>query len=91
MTDKPKSFPSGWYVNTSKQDTREEIKNTVLRARPTLDMLKVIVERKLTIRTEVSPDDYDCPSWPYKAADQAGYRRAMLEILSLVDIEGVDA
>jgi len=85
-----KSFPSGWYLQREKETPREEVKDTVLRARPTLDLLKAFVESELQ-SMEPKSSDYDCPSWPYKAADQAGYRRALLKILHLVDLEGVEA
>lgn len=87
---KKKTFPQEWYLHRSKESTREEIKDTVLRARPTLDLLKEIVEHEIQ-SMETKASDYDCPSWAYKAADQAGYQRALIKILKLVDLEGIEA
>lgn len=32
-----------------------------------------------------SKEGYDCPNWAYKQADMQGYKRALSEILSLLD------
>ena len=48
------------------------------------ERMEEIVEDKIKATYSTKPEDYDNPSWAYKQADSAGYRRAMREILSIL-------
>lgn len=50
-----------------------------------LTQLQSLLEAKLEPSTK--EDQYDKASWPYYAADQIGYRRAIKEVLNLIQSE----
>jgi hypothetical protein len=52
-----------------------------------LEVLSSIMEEKLTEATKSKTTDYESPSWAYRAADLAGYTRALREILDLIELE----
>ena len=47
--------------------------------------MQEMVKEKLEKTFSTKDDDYDCPNWAYKQADGVGYRRALKEILSLLE------
>lgn len=67
----------------NKKDIEEAFKNGKrLRAR-----LEEILQSKYEERDRLSiaEDAYESPSWAYKQADSAGYKRAIKEILALLE------
>ena len=40
---------------------------------------------KLSEKEDRSKEGYNCPNWAYKQADSQGYRRAIREVLSLLE------
>ncbi len=48
-----------------------------------IDRLHAVVTRKIEETERVATNDYDSPSWAYKAADREGYIRALKYILLL--------
>jgi hypothetical protein len=71
-------------IEALKKDRRE----TILSARPTLEILKSVLEKKLAdLRQPVRRDSYDSPSWAYSMADRAGEERALMHVIELLDLE----
>ena len=68
-------------------DIKEEIKlsfasSTIIRRRLT----ELIKDKALTAdKSAQSKEGYDCPNWAYKQADTQGYKRALSEVLSLLE------
>lgn len=48
-----------------------------------LNRLHTVIENKIRSVERVSTNDYDSPSWAYKAADREGYIRALKDLLLL--------
>ena len=44
-----------------------------------------LCEEKAATSLTTNKDQYDCPNWCYQQADSVGYRRALSEIVSLLD------
>ena len=69
------------------KDAAEEIElafnsGGVLRQR----LREILLERiEVADRRSVSEEGYDCPNWAYKQADTSGYKRALFEIISLIE------
>ncbi len=67
-------------------DGKEEIKSAFERGAFLRGRLSTILKEKMDAADVVSlaKDGYDCPNWAYKQADTVGYRRAIQEILSIL-------
>ena len=73
------------------EDSEEKLKfeKTVLGSGRVLDRLKDILQEQedaLNIG-EVSPKNYDTPSWAYKQAHSNGYRQCLNVLKKLVDLD----
>jgi len=66
----------------SKEDIRASFKSSaVLRAR-LAEMLDVKIAEKE--RSNMNAEGYECANWAFKMADSQGYKRALIEIISLI-------
>lgn len=67
----------------NKDEMKASFKSSaVVRAR-LADMLSAkVVEKE---REDMKADGYECANWAYKMADSQGYKRAMAEIISLLN------
>ena len=54
--------------------------STVIRSR-----LSELCVEKAAASLTTNKDQYDCPNWCYQQADNVGYRRALNEIISLLE------
>lgn len=61
----------------------DNVAKTLKNSRVLLDRLDTVVKNKIEETERVSTNDYDSPSWAYKAADREGYIRALKYILLL--------
>lgn len=71
---------------TTKED-KEEIKGQFIAAlRLRMQLIEVIKDKINSAETSaITPEGYDSPSWAYRQADLIGYKRALLEIISLLE------
>jgi hypothetical protein len=81
-----------WYRGCTNDAEKQERKEMVMSAKPTLDILHRMVKTKLAEKEMVANSAalYDSPSWPYLQADKTGEMRVlkdMLEILNISDQE----
>ena len=74
-----------WF-SAKPQENYDEITAGVLASQPTFELLKEIIDRKLSNSKEQQAD-YDKTSWAYHMADQLGYTRALTEVLDLITIK----
>lgn len=47
--------------------------------------LQEILLERIAAANKSSDDDYDSPSWAYRQADKAGFKRALSEIINILD------
>lgn len=66
---------------------KEEMKGLFIQSlRLRNQIIKTLEEKIKVIDTEsVSKEGYESPSWAYKQADIVGYKRALKEIISLIE------
>ncbi len=76
------SWTKGLDVDEKKEVTLSYNASGTLRLR-----LEVLLKEKASVAEKESFDKegYNCPNWAYKQADLAGYKRAMKEIISLLN------
>lgn len=76
-------FISDWTKGITDAAEADRLQLQLKNSKFLLDHLHTVVERKIKEQDRVSPNDYDSPSWAYKAADREGYIRALNYILLL--------
>ena len=75
-----------WTIGLDEQTT-ESIDKLVKSNTMLLGRLADICEKKIKDSSVSSVDDYESPSWAYRAADKEGYNRALRYIISLTKAE----
>lgn len=77
-----------WYKWADSEADKKDIKDRFDACLDTRKLLARIIETKLSSEdsSNLSKEGYDSPNWAYKQADLVGYKRAMKEILSLLDL-----
>ncbi len=82
MADKIEGrYPVGWLKD---EPDKEAVKAELLAARPILEKLdKILQKKKANVSLGTDPDYMDA-SWPYKAAALSGYHRALDEVQKLI-------
>lgn len=75
------------WLSGLERDAVIELKANYVASKLTRDKLKVICLGKLRVvdSSSHSRDGYDCPNWAYKQADTQGYKRALHEIMNLIE------
>ncbi len=66
-------------------DQHDKIKGAFKSSAEVRARLTDICEDKIATAMSTHKSQYDSPSWPYEQADTVGYRRALEEIISLLD------
>lgn len=79
-----KGLSTQWLTNT-KGDARKKLEDSIRHSTVALDRLREILEGKLQAVNTTSPKDYDKAAWPYYQADKNGEKRALEDILKLLD------
>lgn len=76
---------SSWTKSLTEQE-KDDIRASFKQGLVLRKRLAEIVTDKLDERERVSLSDeeYDCPNWAYKQAANQGYKKALLEIISLL-------
>jgi len=71
-----------WTKGLSDEEA-EAFTKTFKNSRVLIDRLDTVIRNKLEETERVSTNDYDSPSWAYKAADREGFVRALKYVLLL--------
>jgi hypothetical protein len=71
-----------------KKEVQASFKGSGIMRERLVDILKDKAES--AVKAGRSKEAYDCPNWAYKKADEAGYNRALFEIISLISEKSVD-
>lgn len=79
---------SDWMKGASPQE-KEDRRELVSTAKPTLRVLKKVLELKLKEKQDLaaSGKDYASPSWPYLQADHLGEQRALQYVIDLLTLD----
>lgn len=77
-----------WTKHLSTPEEKEAFSRTVSRAKHVLDRLKKLIENDLEAisKSELSIKAYDNPNWAYRQAHANGYKKALNNLLTLVDL-----
>jgi hypothetical protein len=71
---------------TNEEDKMEIEGQFIAALRLRQQLTRVVVEKITSYEKEkLSKESYESPAWAYKQADFNGYKRAMLEIISLLE------
>lgn len=78
-----------WTKHLSTPEDKENFSRAVYRARHVLDRLKILIQNDLdnTSKAELSIKAYDNANWAYRQAHTNGYKKALNNILTLVDLD----
>jgi hypothetical protein len=76
-----KGIPMAW---TKGHKDPNSVKAKLKSAQDVFEILDRIIEDKKAKASKGNPPDFIDAGWPYKAADQNGYIRAMNEIQNLI-------
>lgn len=81
---KPSGFPLEWVPPGSEKESVEQLLRNSTQA---LTLVSKLLRKKLEAveASEGSSDDYDAPSWAFKAADRSGRKRTLRELLKLLE------
>lgn len=74
-----------WFKECKTKEDKEEVRQSILSSRRSLDRLKEILEPMLKDTPPTA--DYESPSWAYKQADRIGYNRALNQVLELINLD----
>jgi hypothetical protein len=78
-----------WTKHLSTTEDKENFSRAVHRARHVLDRLQQLIQADLeaTSKAELGIKAYDSPNWAYRQAHTNGYKKALTNILTLVDLD----
>lgn len=80
---------SRWTQHLKTEDEKEKFRKEVYSAKGVLERLKDIVAEDFDALeySEIHPDTYEQPNWPYHQAHKNGLRQYMYQIKTLVDLD----
>jgi hypothetical protein len=75
-----------WSKGKGKQEV-DDIRSTFKASLVVRVRLAEMLEAKITGKDKscMDAEGYDCPNWAYKQADAQGYKRALTEVISLIN------
>lgn len=78
-----------WFKDCKNEDEKQERREVVLSAGPILEVLRMILARRLADKTEDRKKRkmYDNPNWALVQADLTGAERELEELLDLMTLE----
>jgi hypothetical protein len=79
-----------WIKNLKTPQEKEAFRREFESAQKVLDRLEEILYNYIR-ESESIVDDYDSPSWAYRAADVNGQRKALKKVISLIKAKDQDA
>lgn len=67
----------------------QDIRGSYAASRVIRRRLQEVLKEKIesSDRGSTLASEYDCPNWAYRQADRVGYKRALLEVVSLLGEE----
>jgi hypothetical protein len=74
-----------WTSHTADEQVKKDVKSSFLSSTVVRKRLKEICNDKIESSYPTDRQQYDNPNWAYMQADNAGYRRALKEIISLLE------
>lgn len=79
-----------WFKDCTTEEAKAERKELIKTARPTLKVLKNILQKRIEAEElyGVKKERYDSPVWSHVQADINGTVRTLRSILSLLDLDG---
>ena len=80
---------TAWTNHLKTEQEKERFSTVVYRARHVLDRLKQLIQSDMenSAKAEISIKAYDNANWAYRQAHLNGYKKAMTNILTLVDLD----
>ena len=80
---------TAWTNHLSSEEDKKSFAISVNRAKHVLNRLKKLIESDLeaTSKAEISLKAYDNINWAYRQAHTNGYKRALTNLLTLVDLD----
>lgn len=78
-----------WTAHLQNEEEKENFRNTVKAARPVLERLAAIVDKKENEleRLDISPEVFKDPNWPYHQAYRNGIRKALTGFKELINLD----
>jgi hypothetical protein len=73
-----------WTENIRDPKAKEDFELVLRNSTIAIQRILEIIEDKERAALVQTYEDYDCPSWSHKAADNNGYRRACREMKALL-------
>lgn len=79
----------GWTAHLKSAKDKEEFEQTVARSREVLSFLveRLDKEEKALSQSELDVTSFDSPSWAYKQAYKNGYRKALTNLKTFIDLD----
>jgi hypothetical protein len=76
---------TAWTAGVKEGDKKNDIVSAFKSSPVLRKRLTEMCKKKSESSYRLSPDEYDCVNWTLKQADSVGYRRALEEIISLLE------
>lgn len=78
-----------WTAHLPTQEERDNFKRTVLAARPVLERLTTILDKKEKEleRVELSPEAFDNPNWAYRQAYRNGFKKCLMGLKEITNLD----
>ncbi len=76
-----------WTKSLKTQEEKKKFQEYVLNSDGVLDKIIEFIKDKYNTVDNPSSVDYNIESWAYKMADTIGYKRALKEVLELVNVK----
>jgi len=73
------------WTNGLDEDRVEYIKGAFASSNLIRSRLEEMIQQRIGASYKLSRAEYDCPNWTLLQADSVGYRRALEEIISLIE------
>jgi hypothetical protein len=73
------------WLKGVESDKHDAVKSSFKSGVDLRERLKALCADKIATAMTTHRNQYDSPSWPYEQADVIGYRRALEEIISLLE------
>jgi hypothetical protein len=79
---------SSWFLGAATDEEKQKRRQIVLGSTDLMQLLEELLKRKLESKHQAAllKTDYDSPSWALLQADSVGERRALAEIIDMLQI-----
>ena len=78
-----------WTAHLQSQEDKDNFKNSIKAARPVLERLMALVEKKENEleRVELSPEVFKDPNWAYHQAYRNGMKKGLMGFKDLINLD----